>query len=585
MKKRILSLMLTIAMLICMLPFATFTANAETSGLTGNCTWTLNGTALTITGNGAMGDYFASDYPSPWGTNITSVTIENGVTTIGMNAFYNCTRLTSVILPNSVTTIGFRAFYSCTRLTLITIPDSVTYIGNGAFVNCTALTSIDIPNGVTTIEPYTFKNCTNLTLISFPNSVTTIDEAAFEGCTAMTSITIPNSVTILGYAPFKGCTSLTSITIPNSVIYINGEAFSDCTALSSITIPNSVIFIGASSFYNTAYYNNAANWEDGVLYIDNSLIEAKTTLLNDYSIKPGTYCIATAAFQNCTKLTSINIPDSVVAIGYDAFSQCNSLTSIVIPRGVVEIQYATFFGCTSLTSITIPNSVTIIDSFAFANCSNLKKVYYKGTPTEKTGITIKDSNEELLNATWYYIFNDTPATHWAFNSIAYCYENGIMSGTGDGTTFNPSGTMTRAALVSMLYRLEGSPAVSGNAGFSDVAANAWYAKAVTWASQNGIVSGKGDGRFAPTDPVTRMSFVSILYRYADHCGINTSARENLDGFADENSVPGWARANIEWAVAEGLLSGSTQNGAVYVNPTGKATRAQGAVLLQKFCEM
>ena len=219
---------------------------------------------------------------------------------------------------------------------------------------------------------------------------------------------------------------------------------------------------------------------------------------------------------------------------------------------------------------------------------------FKGwnTKASGSGISYNPGEKYTLNdsitlyAIWErnLLFIDVPSTHWAYSSIAYCYDKGLMSGTSP-TTFNPSGTMTRAALVSVLYRLEGSPAVSGNAGFSDVAEGAWYADAVAWASQNGIVSGKGDGRFAPTDPVTRASFATILYNYAEHLGMDVSKRAGLSFFADEASVPGWAKPYIQWAVAEGLLSGVTSGNSVLVNFNGKATRAQGAVLLQKFCIM
>ncbi len=163
------------------------------SGTTGDCTWTLDDNGLlTISGSGAMGNNFVN---STLRTNIKSVIIENGVTTIGEYAFYYCTGLTSVTIPNSVTTIGQYAFSNCTVLTSVTIGNSVTSIGNNVFYNCRSLTSITIPDSVTTISNYAFMDCTSLTSVTIGNSVTSIGNGAFYNCTGLTSITIPDSVT------------------------------------------------------------------------------------------------------------------------------------------------------------------------------------------------------------------------------------------------------------------------------------------------------------------------------------------------------------------------------------------------------
>ncbi|WP_400148895.1 leucine-rich repeat domain-containing protein [Candidatus Methanarcanum hacksteinii] len=153
-----------------------------TSGTTGECTWTLDDTKVMISGNGAMANYRYSD-SLPWGESITEVVIENGVTSIGWYAFYDCRFLTS-----------------------ITIPDSVTSICDGAFNSCKSFTSITIPNSVTSIGDWAFEGCTSLTSITIPNSVTSIGRGAFSGCTSLTSITIPNSVTSIGdfaFSPFE----------------------------------------------------------------------------------------------------------------------------------------------------------------------------------------------------------------------------------------------------------------------------------------------------------------------------------------------------------------------------------------------
>ena len=242
---------------------------------------------------------------------LTSVTIPNSVTSIGMCTFQNCSGLTSITIPNSVTSIEGGAFEYCRGLTSVTIPNSVMSIGAYAFANCSSLTSISIPNSVTSIEFNAFYNCSSLTSITIPNSVTTIKDDTFNGCGGMTNVTIPNSVTSIGRYAFQNCSDLTSITIPNSVTSI--DAFQNCSGLTSITIPNSVTSIGFE------------------------------------------------AFIGCSSLNSITIPNSVTSIEISAFSWCSDLTSVTIGSGVKVINSSAFSGCPELTDVycyaeNVPNT-------------------------------------------------------------------------------------------------------------------------------------------------------------------------------------------------------------------------------------
>ena len=180
--------------------------------------------------------------------NITSITIPNTVTTIGMGAFAYCTSLASIEIPNSVTSVSEGAFAGCSSLTSIVIPDSVTSIDDYAFTGCTSLTSITIPDSVTSIGDSAFLGCASLESITIPNSVTSIGYSAFYCCTSLTSITIPDSVTSIGKQAFYYCTSLKSVIIPDSVTSIGDYAFCNCRSLTSIVIPDSVTSIGSSAF-------------------------------------------------------------------------------------------------------------------------------------------------------------------------------------------------------------------------------------------------------------------------------------------------------------------------------------------------
>ena len=169
---------------------------------------------------------------------------------------------------------------------------------------------------------------------------------------------------------------------------------------------------------------------------------------------------------------------------------------------------------------------------------------------------------------------------WYYDSVAYVYEQGLMGGTGEGR-FSPDLTTSRAMIVTILYRLEGSPAVSGGASFADVTAGQWYSDGVAWASANGIVTGYSNGSFGPDDTITREQMAAILYRYARYKGYDLSAQAALDGYADAAQVSAYAADAMKWAVGSGLITGTS---GTTLSPAGSATRAQAAVILARFCQ-
>lgn len=176
-------------------------------------------------------------------------------------------------------------------------------------------------------------------------------------------------------------------------------------------------------------------------------------------------------------------------------------------------------------------------------------------------------------------FTDVLESDWFYDDVVFAYENGLFAGTSD-TTFSPNTSMTRAMLVTVLYRLEGQPAVSGRSGFADVQYNGYYEDAVTWAADNGIVNGTSTSTFSPNANVTREQMAAILYRYAQYKKYNTAASSSLNSFSDHTSVSGYAVASLQWSVAEKLVNGS--NGKLM--PTGNASRAQVAAILHRFAE-
>ena len=281
------------------------------------------------------------------------------VTSIGAEAFADCTSLTSIAIPNSITSIGNYAFSSCSSLTSITIPNSVTSIGNYAFRGCSSLTSITIPNSITEINSGIFEGCSSLTSITIPNSITSIGSEAFWYCSSLTSITIPNSVTSIGNYAFYYCSSLTSITIPNSVTEIGSSAFEGCYSLTSITIPNSVTEIG---------------WN---------------------------------AFSHCTALKSLTIPNSVTKIRDDAFSHCTSLEYLSIPNSVKyagmdhgkpHYGWSSITDCSNLKTLIVPADFFMVEDEYYQEVKAKDLPYL---PERLESLTINDGTIHRL--AWDFI--------------------------------------------------------------------------------------------------------------------------------------------------------------------------------------
>ena len=180
-------------------------------------------------------------------------------------------------------------------------------------------------------------------------------------------------------------------------------------------------------------------------------------------------------------------------------------------------------------------------------------------------------------------FTDVAAGTWYYGAAAYAYNNGLFAGMTP-TTFAPNATMTRAMLVSVLWRLAGEPAPKAPNTFVDVPDGAWYTDAVTWAAENGVVSGIGGSRFDPSGFVTREQTAEILYNYAHSKGYDVSARADLTAFPDAGSVSGWAEEALSWANAAGLINGTVRDGQTILDPQGSASRAQVAMILMNYVE-
>ncbi|MDR0491550.1 MAG: S-layer homology domain-containing protein [Oscillospiraceae bacterium] len=183
-------------------------------------------------------------------------------------------------------------------------------------------------------------------------------------------------------------------------------------------------------------------------------------------------------------------------------------------------------------------------------------------------------------AEWDKPYNDAEETAWYYDAVKFVTDRGLMIGTGDGE-FSPNATMTRAMLVTVLYRLEGSPTVSGVMPFSDVKEKEWYSDSILWASQNDIVYGYDNGTFGWKDPVTREQAVTILFRYAKAKGLDVSASADLSKYIDKDDISDWALDAMKWAVAARIIQGRTSETTV---PKATSTRAEVAMIFMRYIE-
>ncbi len=399
--KKMIAVLLSALLLAGMLPAVSFATEIVASGRCGeNVTWTLDdeGT-LTISGTGAMNDYF--DVSPPWDSDIiTSIVIEEGVTSIGGSTFIQLSTLKNVTIGNDVMSIGDYAFSSCYAITSLSIGSGVTHIGSCAFSECFSLTNLTIPNSVTIIGNSAFSNCTSLESVTIGNNVMNIGDFAFSDCYALTNVSIGNSVTHIGFYAFHDCYSLTSVIIPDSVTCISGYAFCGCTSLESVTIPNSVTNMEEGAFSGCSSLRSVTIPESLTSIVDYAFSGCRS--LASVTIPESVTEIGSSAFSGCSSLANVTIPESVTEIGSSAFSGCSSLTSVTIPESVAVINGYTFSGCTSLTGVTLPKSITHILNGVFDECSALTDVYYGGTETDWSNVYIGTDNVFLHDANIHF---------------------------------------------------------------------------------------------------------------------------------------------------------------------------------------
>ena len=418
--KCLTSVFLTITMLLSIIVVAPITVNASEDDLTygdfqykieddNSCTITdydgmasslsipsaINGHTVKQIDTGALSDNGI----------ITSVTIPNGVTTIGFSAFNGCIKLERIKFSSNLDTVCENAFNNTKwfnnqpnglvyvgkvaykykgdmpRNTKITVKSDTVSISESAFKDCANLTAILIPSSVKHIDKYAFYNCQGLTKLNFNDGIERIENDAFGSCEKLTSVNFSETLKSIGAFAFVECKKLSEITIPQSVTSVGEYAFSGCENLASVTVSDDLPYVGGRAFEKTKWLNSQP---DGVVYIGKSAYGYKGDMPKntELSLKSGITNISGYAFYEEKNLTSVKIPETVNRIGNWAFLDCEGLKNVNIPDGVKRIESWTFSNCSSLTNITVPDSVTVLDGLAFSYCTNLKNIELSKNLTE-----------------------------------------------------------------------------------------------------------------------------------------------------------------------------------------------------------
>ena len=507
----------------------------------------------------------------PMGKEDTSYVVPDGVLEIGMAAFQGCSKLTNVKLPDGVEIIDDFAFAFCYGLESIIVPDSVRYLGNAAFLFCIKLESVTLGSGIAYIGNTAF------TYSAFYNNESNWENDGLYIGKYLLNVSenvgevfwVKGGTEIIADCAFSSCEKLVSVMLPETITAIGETLFYECPLIENIVVN------GNGGVYSSEY---------GVLYKGNSLaVYPQGKADEKFNIPAGTDNICDYAFLGNQNLKNVILPDSVKSIGNGAFSGCSALTSVTIGENVKSIGVYAFFNCLSLKSVKLSDTTTEIGDSAFG-------CYYEdGTYKTVDGFTIYGNKgseaERYANENGFTFAQAAPAPtmsfpdvrmgDWYYDAVKYNFERGYITGYSNGT-FGPSNNIQRQDFVLILSRIAGADlsAYEGqNGGFSDVQAGAYYASAVAWAKDKGVVTGYSADNFGVGTYITREQISLILCRY-----LGGEASGDVDtiinAYPDGGNTSPWAKAGVAWAVENGIIGNSD-----YLNPNGNAGRAEVAQII------
>lgn len=518
MRRRTIGLFLAVILFLGLLLQSAVPTSAEdaTSGTCGaDLTWSFapDTGVLTIEGTGAMKD-FSFGKSAPWAAHhaeIQALSLPEGLTTIGKNAFYACDALTELNLPEGLTSIGRSAFSCCLGLTELTLPESLTALGDYAFFSCSGLQKLTLPAGLTAFGNYAFYDCTALSDVTFPEGLASIGGYAFFRCSALTELALPDSLTSILPGAFSDCTGLETLSFPANLTSIGGYAFYHCTGLKSVTLPASLASVETNAFSGCTGLKQVIAWGDhtylNTVDYDASSEDLSIAVQDKDLLGPAKQTVVYGKRNSDLPATKplrdgVSGPAETAwmllhtyagSYGYafyalDAFSDVKSGSYYELP---VAWAYGT--GVTGGTGAGkfSPN----------ATCTRAQVVSFLWNAFGRPEPDLDDNP-----------FVDVKASKYYYKPTLWAVRNGITSGV-DATHFNPDGDCTRAQVVTFLWSAMQKPACDSEAlPFEDVSPKKYYAKAVLWAYENGITGGTDATHFSPNTTCTRAQVVTFLYK-------------------------------------------------------------------------
>ncbi len=371
--KKLISVFMCLCLVLSTFTFVSFPALAEdTTGTAGEgITWSLDGDVMTLSGTGYV---YAGDWSDEQKLATKSIVISEGIEGVTTGSFAGFTSLESVTFADSVETVDYNAFSGATSLKSVTVGKNFSSSFGGAFNEYPSLDTIVVSEENSLYQVFDG--------VVYRYNMTDID--FYPPAKKDKTFTIPDTVEYIYASAFQGNKYLESVVAPDSLIEIYDNAFNGCTALSSFTGGKNVNYVAGSAIDNTAYYNNASNWEDGILYIYNTLYKAdNANLPKKVVIKDNVNQIVEEAFYECTNLESVTLSDNITKIMAKTFYGCSSLKEVVLNESLSDIGQWAFEDCTSLESINIPKKLSYLSSDAFVGCSKL------------TAVTVDENNENF----------------------------------------------------------------------------------------------------------------------------------------------------------------------------------------------